>query len=277
VYQPHELVPTWSEVRQASENPPTATRTPPAKKVRDDGGSCQLNSFPAGTLIHTEKGLKPIEEIKIGEKVLSMDENTETTSYQLVTDLTQSDRPYRLIEIALDSGKSIEATDEHPFYIKGKGWNPASTLKVGQVLELHNGTTVVVEEVDTSVRRETVYNFTVANTHNYFVGRDGVLVHNNTDDCFIVTPCGTVLPPHEDYNLVDPNTPTTQGGDWFQLHRKHKHAGLSPHTHYPEQSHPQKRERKYRATTSADIDKADAALRDCSLRRRRNKKDLGGS
>jgi RHS repeat-associated protein len=141
-------------------------------------GTCQLNSFPAGTLVLTEEGLKPIEEIKIGEKVLSMDENTETTSYQPVTDLIQSEQPYRLIEITLNSGKSIEATAEHPFYIKGKGWNPASSLKVGQVLVLHNGTTVVVEEVDTRVRTENVYNLTVANTHNYFVGRDGVLVHN---------------------------------------------------------------------------------------------------
>ncbi|RKZ71321.1 MAG: hypothetical protein DRR19_32640 [Candidatus Parabeggiatoa sp. nov. 1] len=37
---------------------------------------------------------------------------------------------------------------------------------------------MVVKEVDTSVRLEKVYNFTVANTHNYFVGVDGVLVHN---------------------------------------------------------------------------------------------------
>ncbi|HID99115.1 MAG TPA: hypothetical protein EYP59_02345, partial [Thiotrichaceae bacterium] len=34
--------------------------------------------------------------------------------------------------------------------------------------------------VDTSVRRDLVYNFSVANTHNYFVGEDGVLVHNGT-------------------------------------------------------------------------------------------------
>ncbi|HIE02002.1 MAG TPA: hypothetical protein EYP59_17245, partial [Thiotrichaceae bacterium] len=46
------------------------------------------------------------------------------------------------------------------------------------VLELHDGTVVVVKEVDTSVRRDLVYNLSVANTHNYFVGEDGVLVHN---------------------------------------------------------------------------------------------------
>jgi hypothetical protein len=37
---------------------------------------------------------------------------------------------------------------------------------------------VVVKEIDTSVRVGKVYNLTVANTHNYFVGGDGVLVHN---------------------------------------------------------------------------------------------------
>jgi RHS repeat-associated protein len=152
---------------------------PRKKSPKSKPDACPFkNSFPAGTLVHTKDGLKPIEEIKVGDKVLSMDENTGTFSYQPVTDLIQSEQPYRLIKITLDSGKSIEATAEHPFYIKGKGWNPASSLKVGQVLELHNGTTVVVAEVDSSVRREMVYNLAVANTHNYFVGENGVLVHN---------------------------------------------------------------------------------------------------
>ncbi len=41
---------------------------------------------------------------------------------------------------------------------------------------MHNGTTVVVEEVDSRVRLVWVFNFSVANAHNY--GGDGVLVHN---------------------------------------------------------------------------------------------------
>jgi RHS repeat-associated protein len=137
-----------------------------------------LNSFTAETLVHTENGLKPIAEIEIGDKVLSFDEESGTTSYQLVVAVIENEQQYQLVKITLYSGKSIEATAEHPFYIKGKGWNPASSLKVGQALVLHNGTTVVVEEVDTSIRTEKVYNLTVANTHNYFVGGDGVLVHN---------------------------------------------------------------------------------------------------
>jgi len=109
---------------------------------------------------------------------LSYDERTETTSYQPVMDIIQGEKQYQIVKITLNSGESIETTPEHPFYIKGKGWNPANSLKVGQALQLHNGTTVVVKEIDTSVQLGKVYNLTVANTHNYYVGRDGVLVHN---------------------------------------------------------------------------------------------------
>jgi RHS repeat-associated protein len=145
-------------------------------KLKNWFGGC--NSFTADTLVRTENGLKPISEVKVGDKVLSIDERTETTSYQPVMAVIQGEQRYQIIKITLDSGESIEATAEHPFYIKGKGWNPASSLKVGQALQLHNGTTVVIKEVDTTVRLEKVYNLTVANTHNYFVGVDGVLVHN---------------------------------------------------------------------------------------------------
>jgi RHS repeat-associated protein len=137
------------------------------------------NSFTADTLVHTEEGLKPISEIKVGDKILSYDERTETTSYQPVMAIIQNEKRYKIIKLTLDSGESLEATTEHPFYIKGKGWNPASSLKIGQALKLHNGTTVVISEIDTSIRLEKVYNLTVANTHNYFVGEDGVLVHNS--------------------------------------------------------------------------------------------------
>ncbi len=158
-----------------------------AKLLKKWFGKC--NSFTAETKVHTENGLKPISEVKVGDKVLSYDERTETTSYQPVMAVIQGEQRYQIISITLDSGESIETTAEHPFYIKGKGWNPANSLKVGQALQLHNGTTVVVKEVDTSVRVERVYNLTVANTHNYFVGGDGVLVHN-ADKCIKLTTGG---------------------------------------------------------------------------------------
>ncbi|WP_353572695.1 Hint domain-containing protein [Candidatus Albibeggiatoa sp. nov. BB20] len=95
--------------------------------------------------------------------------------------MIQGEKSYQLTRLGLESGESIETTAEHPFYIKGKGWQPASSLKVGEALQLHNGVVVVIKTIDTSVRFEKVYNLTVANTHNYFVGDDGALVHNCID------------------------------------------------------------------------------------------------
>jgi RHS repeat-associated protein len=136
------------------------------------------NSFTAGTLVHTERGLVPIEKIRIGDFVLSYHEQTGQEQSNEVIHLIQGQQEYELIILTLDSGETIETTADHPFYIKGKGFYPANTLKVGQALQLRNSTVVVIQEISTETRFETVYNLTVANIHNYFVGQDGVLVHN---------------------------------------------------------------------------------------------------
>jgi intein/homing endonuclease len=123
--------------------------------------------------------LKLIEEIKVGENVLSRNERTGQPSYEPVPELIQHDGTFQLVKVTLDSGESLEATAGHPFYIQGKGWNAAANLKVGDALQLYNGITVVVKTVDTSTREGRVYNFAVAQNANYFVGKDGVLVHNS--------------------------------------------------------------------------------------------------
>ena len=96
---------------------------------------------------------------------------------------------------------------------------------------------------------------------------------------YIVTPNGTVMSTREDINLVDANTPTNQGGDWFQIHNTHEHDGLLPHTHYPEVNNDNgkgNRERRYGETTAEDIDYADKSLKDGTLRKRKNRKNKGG-
>ncbi len=145
-----------------------------------EGVQCVLgNSFVAGTLVHTDRGVKPIEEVKVGEKVLSFNERTGQTSFEPVLELMQHDGTVQLVKVTLDSGENLEATAGHPFYVPGKGWNVAANLKVGDVLRLHNGVTLVIKTVETSTRFAKVYNLAVAQNANYFVGEDGVLVHNS--------------------------------------------------------------------------------------------------
>jgi len=142
-------------------------------------------SFVAGTLVHTESGLKPINEIKEGEKVLSFNETTQTTSYQPVIALIQHEQSSEFMKVTLQSGETLESTTDHPFYVEGKGWIPAKALSAGEILRLHDGQTEVINEIHITVQTNhfpvqanKVYNLTVAKNHSYFVGGEGVLVHN---------------------------------------------------------------------------------------------------
>jgi intein/homing endonuclease len=80
-------------------------------------------------------------------------------------------------------GEVIRTTDEHPFWIVGKGWTKASELRIGDLLVSHDGQTAPVDDIlDTGIW-ETVYNFRVADCHTYFVGSDewcfSVWAHNS--------------------------------------------------------------------------------------------------
>ena len=87
------------------------------------------NCFTAGTKVQTDEGEKNIEDIKVGDRVLSKDEITGEQAYKEVTVLhrNEKDTTYRL-----SAGyQIIETTDNHPFWAEGKGWVLAVDLKVG--------------------------------------------------------------------------------------------------------------------------------------------------
>ncbi len=57
-------------------------------------------------------------------------------------------------------------------------WREARRLKKGDVLFDSTGRQLRIRDVQIEKRQETVYNFTVEGEHDYYVGEDGVLVHN---------------------------------------------------------------------------------------------------
>ena len=72
---------------------------------------------------------------------------------------------------------TLKATEEHPFYAN-KQWTAAKDLRKGASILLLSGMFGIVDSVATIDTLATTYNFEVAQTHNYFVGTEGVLVHN---------------------------------------------------------------------------------------------------
>ena len=137
--------------------------------------------FVAGTLVTTEDGQEPIEEIEVGDKVLSEDETTGEVAVKTVTE-TYINETDELIHIGVN-GETISATPTHPFYVDKLGWTLARSLRAGDVLVLSNGELVTVEWVQHEILESPikVYNFEVQDFHTYFVGQSSVLVHNDCE------------------------------------------------------------------------------------------------
>ncbi|MFC4075642.1 DNRLRE domain-containing protein [Salinithrix halophila] len=133
--------------------------------------------FVAGTKVITDDGEKPIEEIKVGDKVLSKDEKTGKKSYKKVTRLYR--RHVDTLYEVHAGGEKIKTTAEHPFWVQDKGWVKAKDLQKGDRLQAADGRQVRVDRV---VQRKTkpikVYNFEVEDYHTYFVSDAQVWVHN---------------------------------------------------------------------------------------------------
>ncbi len=137
------------------------------------------NSFVGGTLIHTEFGLIPINEISIGDRVWSYNEETGKKSLQEVIHLVSGDGTKELVDIELLSGEVVTTTGNHPFYLPELAtWTNASDLNDTSVLSGYNGSILIIDSLSSYSKKTTVYNLSVANDHNYYVGSTGVLAHN---------------------------------------------------------------------------------------------------
>jgi hypothetical protein len=138
--------------------------------------------FVGGTEVQAESGGKPIETIQVDELVLAADtaENGEPnrgqTRREKVKQLFTRVAP-AVLDISV-GGEKLSVTPEHEIWVEGEGWRPARELWVGARLLTKDGKSVKVEYIGKREGEFQVYNFEVANEHTYFVGRQGLLVHN---------------------------------------------------------------------------------------------------
>lgn len=127
---------------------------------------------------------KPIEDIEVGDLVWAWDEVQGTLVKRRVKRLfRRRGRPVLQVVVADSSGVSqiIAATTEHPFWVDGKGWVAAQDLKAGDALKrIDSAPGMQVLRVIDAGGKADVFNFEVDEVHNYFVGSDGVLVHNQS-------------------------------------------------------------------------------------------------
>jgi len=157
--------------------PKFSAKNKPSVKVGKNSG---CNCFTAGTKVQTDDGEKNIEDIEVGDLVLAKDENNPDgeLAYKKVTGLYRNQRD-DIIKLYVGE-QIIETTDNHPFWVEGKGWVFADELQVGDKLQKADGSNLTIKKVEFIKLDEpvTVYNFTVADFHTYYVTDLGIWVHN---------------------------------------------------------------------------------------------------
>ena len=148
------------------------------------GLKCKLLKacFPAGTPIAAKGGYKNIEDIEVGDLVWSWDALTGDIGLKPVI-ATMENEANTLIKITSGS-ETIHATPEHPFRVGESidgAWKNAEDLTLDDELWLLDKRNKSIFSLDLEPQDQPVkvYNFEVAEWHNYFVGMWMMLVHNS--------------------------------------------------------------------------------------------------
>ena len=134
--------------------------------------------FAAGIMVMTARGMKPIEEIEVGDEVLAYNEETGEQAYKPAVQLFRNTTE-ALYHVRVN-GKETISTPGHKYYLpESKTWVSAEDLKIGDEVLTSEGKRATIEAVRPIHYEtpQTTYNFEVENFHTYYVG-NGVLVHN---------------------------------------------------------------------------------------------------
>jgi len=172
--------------QRASEETPTLVEQvplstqPQATAVVVDGPPIVTRShscFAGGTMVETLSGTRPIENLRVGDQVLGQDGTTGKLSYQPIVAVYHNP-PNQTLRIELGDDEAIVATGIHRFWKAGKGWTMARELAPGDAVRTLNGVARVTKV--TNDQEQPVFNLQVASGGSFFVGRTGVLVHDNS-------------------------------------------------------------------------------------------------
>lgn len=201
---------TWGEWIDSSYNTGGINEINPyvgfnSSYIYDDGSSVLVSStieagktytigvccFDPGSKVLMADGTeKNIEDVEVGDMVMSLDEETGEYVPQKVLATIIREKSDDLVYVNLSNGTRIGMRAYHPL-LTTEGWKSLrpeqaeTVMDVGEVPMLEVGDTIVGYEENVTIvsieEREDIdnyntYNLTIENTHNYIV--EGVVVHN---------------------------------------------------------------------------------------------------
>jgi len=155
---------------------PTGSFVTPTQAPTSGRAPLRYECLVPGTLITTDQGLKPVESILTGDRVLTHNFNNGQQEFKTV--LSQTLRPETPTLRLILEDESIECSGGHPFWIEDKGWVKAREISSGMLMVTTTGVTRVLATEPS--QPQPLYNLIVDGNANYFVGNHRILSHDNT-------------------------------------------------------------------------------------------------
>lgn len=133
-------------------------------------------SFSGATVVLMADGSrKPIQDVKVGDKVIATDPETGEQEAKTVDHVFVHDDT--VIDLAVD-GEIITTTEDHPFWsVTDQHFERADQLESGEDLLGADGRTIKVSGLELGTDRQSLaYNLSVEGIHTYHVGQSEILV-----------------------------------------------------------------------------------------------------
>lgn len=144
--------------------------------LRPEPVSPPTDCLVAGTKVWTDRGPVAIEEVRIGDLVLSKHARTGELRYKPILRTTRR-TPEPIVRIVTTLG-NIRATGGHTMWISGRGWTKCRDARPGDRFHGAKGSVEIVRIEKEA--KEPTFNLLVADFHTYFVGDGVVLSHDLT-------------------------------------------------------------------------------------------------
>ena len=167
-----EQNPTFVEVIPSDYQPEVL----PSNVVTQTFAAQIVDCFAAGTPIRTMTGPRPIEQLRVGDMVLTQKTSTGALGYQPIT-VMHRNPPASTFRVRL-AGDDLLVSQYHRFWVARRGWVMARDLKAGDPIRTLGGVRTV-ESVEAGPT-QLVYNLDVAEDADFFAGASAALVHDNT-------------------------------------------------------------------------------------------------
>lgn len=134
--------------------------------------------FPAGTLVKTTNGYSSIEDIQVGDLVVTC--NLQDSCEEKEVLATNTEQTDSLVQIFVGDVE-IKVSGDHLFYVPDEHrWVQAKNLGIGFELLTASHQILLISEVSLlqESQPQSLYDLSIADNHNFYVSDKDILVHN---------------------------------------------------------------------------------------------------